>query len=37
MKGTVFGEVLIALALTFLISPEERDDKGELIKSRHYV
>ena len=37
-KSTVFGEVLlIAQAWTFFISPEERDDKGELIKAGHYV
>ena len=36
-KGTVFGEVLlVALAWTFFISPEERDDKGELIKGEQH-
>ena len=29
-KGTVFG-------IDILYYPEERDDKGELIKAEHYV
>ena len=37
-KGTVFGEVFTDRSFTdILYYPEERDDKGELIKAGHYV
>ena len=37
-KGTVFGEFLNdRLSIDILYYPEERDDKGELIKAGHYV
>ena len=37
-KGTVFGEVFTDRSCTdILYYPEERDDKGELIKAGNYV
>ena len=37
-KGTVFGEFFTdRLGTDILYYPEERDDKGELIKAGHYV
>ena len=37
-KGTVFGEFFTdRLSIDILYYPEERDDKGELIKAGHYV
>ena len=37
-KGTVFGEFFTdRLGIDILHYPEERDDKGELIKAGHYV
>ena len=37
-KGTVFGELFTDCpSIDILYYPEERDDKGELIKARHYV
>ena len=37
-KGTVFGEFFNDRpGIDFLYYPEERDDKGELIKTGHYV
>ena len=37
-KGTVFGEFFTGHAsIDILYYPEERDDKGELIKAGHYV
>ena len=37
-KGTVFGEFFNDRpGLEILYYPEERDDKGELIKAGHYV
>ena len=37
-KGTVFGEFFIYCPSTdILYYPEEREDKGELIKAGHYV
>ena len=37
-KGTVFGEFFTDFSGTdILYYPEERDDKGELIKAGHYV
>ena len=35
-KGTVFGEFFTD-RIDILYYPEERDDKGELIKAGHYV
>ena len=36
-KGTVFGEFFTDLpSIDILYSPEERDDKGDLIKAGHY-
>ena len=37
-KGTVFGEFFTdRTSINILYYPEERDDKGELIKAGHYV
>ena len=37
-KGTVFGEFLTDHpSIDILYYPEERDDKGELIKAGHYL
>ena len=37
-KGTVFGEFFTYRpAIDILYYPEEREDKGELIKAGHYV
>ena len=37
-KGTVFGDYFTDLpSIDILYYPEERDDKGELIKAGHYV
>ena len=37
-KGTVFGEFFTYLpSIDILYYPEEREDKGELIKAGHYV
>ena len=37
-KGTVFGEFFNDRpGIDIIYYPEERDDKGELIKPRHYV
>ena len=37
-KGTVFGEFFTDRpSIDILYYPEERDDKGELIKAGHYV
>ena len=37
-KGTVFGEFFTdRLGIDILYYPEERDDKGELIKAGHYL
>ena len=37
-KGTVFGEYFTdCRSIDILYYPEERDDKGELIKAGHYV
>ena len=37
-KGTVFGEFFTACpGIDILYYPEERDNKGELIKGGHYV
>ena len=37
-KDTVFGELFTDRpSIDILYYPEERDDKGELIKARHYV
>ena len=37
-KGTVFGEFFTdLLSIDILYYPEERDDKGELIKAGHYM
>ena len=37
-KGTVFGEFFTYHpSIDILYYPEERDDKGELIKAGHYV
>ena len=37
-KGTVFGEFFIDYpSIDILHHPEERDDKGELMKAGHYV
>ena len=37
-KGTVFGEFFTYRpSIDILYCPEERDDKGELIKAGHYV
>ena len=37
-KGTVFGEFFnYRPGIDILYYPEERDDKGELIKAGHYV
>ena len=36
-KGTVFGEFFTDLpSIDILYNPEERDDKGDLIKAGHY-
>ena len=37
-RGTVFGEFFTDRpGIDILYYPEERDDRGELIKARHYV
>ena len=37
-KGTIFGEYFTDRpSIDILYYPEERDDKGELIKAGHYV
>ena len=37
-KGTVFGEFFTGRpSIDILYYPEERDDKGELIKAEHYM